>query len=62
MVFLSGGLVFRELRLIHQKTQLQPTDPNDVGNSAFHEALSIVKCFYMPFVKWFYKNVNAVRS
>ena len=29
--------------LIHQKTQLQPTDPNDVGDSTFHDSSLIVK-------------------
>src|SRR3984885_14990578 len=33
----------RALRLAPQKTQLQPTDPNDVGNSAFHTSPAIVK-------------------
>jgi hypothetical protein len=34
------------LRLIHQETQLQPTYPNDVGTSAFHDSLVGVKYFY----------------
>jgi hypothetical protein len=52
----------RSLRLIHQKTQLHPTYPNDVVNSAFHGGLTIVKCFYVSFVKCLYINVNVARS
>ena len=54
--------VARALRLIHQETQLYPTYPNDVRNSAFHDGLIVVKCFYILSVKCFYKNVNAAKS
>jgi hypothetical protein len=50
------------LRLVHQETQLQPTYPNDVGNSAFHGGLASVKCFYVVYVKCFYKDINTTRS
>src|ERR1700722_1728476 len=39
--------VTRALRLVHEETQLQPTDPNDVGKSAFHGGLASVKLFYI---------------
>ena len=59
---LEDHKVARALRLVHQETQFQPTDPNDVGNSAFHTSPAIVKCLYMSLVKRFYKNLNAVGS